>query len=53
MGRKATNGGVEVRGNSMRLHFVFNGKPCKETVYVNGVPLDPTSRGASGPEGPR
>jgi len=46
MGRKATNGGVEVRGNSMRLHFVFNGKPCKETVYVNGVPLDPTSRGA-------
>jgi len=30
----------------MRLHFVFNGKACKETVFVNGVPLDPTSRGA-------
>lgn len=34
--------GVEKREKSIRLHFTFNGKPCKETLKTDGRPLPPT-----------
>ena len=33
--------GVEVRANSIRLFFVFNGRQ-RRTLKTNGVPLPPT-----------
>ena len=40
MGRKGS--GVEKRKNSIRLTFVFNGEPCRETLRTGGHPLEPT-----------
>ena len=34
--------GVEIRGNSLRIHFTYNGQRFKERVAVNGQPLAPT-----------
>lgn len=35
-------GGVEIREKSIRLHFTFEGKPCRETIKTDGAPLPPT-----------
>lgn len=43
MGRRATAGGVEVRGNSLRIAFTYRGEVVRETFKVNGVPLPPTA----------
>lgn len=40
MGR--TGDGVEVRENSIRLHFTYEGKAHKETVRTDGEPMRPT-----------
>ena len=40
MGR--TGAGVEVRENSIRLHFTYEGQPCRETLRINGEPAKPT-----------
>jgi integrase len=40
MGR--TGSGVEVRESSIRLSFVFEGRPRKETLKTNGEPMPPT-----------
>lgn len=34
--------GVELRENSIRLFFVWEGKRCKETLTVGGRPMKPT-----------
>ena len=41
MGR-AGNGGVELRANSIRVHFTFAGQSRKETLKREGKPLAPT-----------
>lgn len=41
MGRKGT--GVEVRENSIRLQFTFNGETLRRTLNVEGKPLPPTA----------
>lgn len=35
-------GGVEVRGNSLRITFTWGGEQRKETVFTSGQPLPPT-----------
>lgn len=40
MGR--TGSGVELRENSIRLHFTYEGKACKETLKTGGKPMAPT-----------
>ncbi len=40
MGRKGS--GVEIRERSIRLSFVLDGKPCRQTLLVNGEPMLPT-----------
>lgn len=40
MGR--TGAGIEVRDASIRLSFVWQGKPCKETLRTDGRPMAPT-----------
>lgn len=40
MGR--TGSGVEVRENSIRLHFTYQGTACKETLKTDGKPMAPT-----------
>jgi integrase len=40
MGR--TGSGVEVRETSIRLHFTFEGRACKETLKTDGKPMPPT-----------
>lgn len=40
MARKGN--GVEVRPNSIRLFFVWNGRDCRETLRINGAPAAPT-----------
>lgn len=40
MGRNGD--GVEVREKSIRLSFVYEGKPCRETLKTDGAPLPPT-----------
>lgn len=40
MGRVGT--GVENRGTSIRIKFVYEGETCKERLTVNGVALRPT-----------
>lgn len=40
MGR--TGAGIEVRDTSIRLSFVWQGKPCKETLRTDGRPMAPT-----------
>ncbi len=42
MGSGKSAGGVEVRPNSIRLSFQYNGERCRETLMLNGVPLEPT-----------
>lgn len=34
--------GVEVREKSIRITFTWDGKPCRETLKVNGEPMKPT-----------
>ena len=41
MGRKGS--GVEVRGNSIRVQFTFNGKVLRRTLNLDGKPLPPTA----------
>ena len=41
MGRKGS--GVEVRDNSIRLQFTFNGEVLRRTMNVEGKPLPPTA----------
>lgn len=41
MGRKGS--GVEVRDNSIRLQFTFNGEVLRRTLNVEGKPLPPTA----------
>ena len=41
MGR--TGSGVEIRENSIRLTFTYDGKPQRQTIKSNGVVLSPTS----------
>lgn len=41
MGRKGP--GVEVRDNSIRLQFTFNGEVIRRTLNVEGKPLQPTA----------
>ena len=43
MGRRATAGGVEVRGTSLRISFTWQGRVYRETLKANGVILPPTS----------
>lgn len=40
MGRSGS--GVELRESSIRVSFTFEGKPRKETLKTNGVPVAPT-----------
>jgi integrase len=40
MGR--TGDGVEIREASIRLHFTYEGRPCKETLKTDGKPMAPT-----------
>lgn len=40
MGR--TGSGVELRPNSIRLFFTFGGERIRETLTVNGKPIEPT-----------
>ena len=40
MGRNGD--GVEIRDNSIRLHFTYGGKPRKETLRTDGKPMPPT-----------
>lgn len=40
MGR--TGSGVEVRDSSIRLSFVFDGRPRRETIVTDGKPMPPT-----------
>jgi integrase len=40
MGRKGT--GVEVRDNSIRVNFMWNGSRQRETLMTNGEPMRPT-----------
>jgi integrase len=40
MGRKGT--GVEVRESSIRIAFVYEGQPRKETLRIDGAPAKPT-----------
>lgn len=42
MGR--TGSGVEPREKSIRLHFTFEGKACKETIKTDGQPMPPTPK---------
>lgn len=35
-------GGVELRENSIRVHFRYRGKPRKETLYLDKEPMLPT-----------
>lgn len=35
-------GGVEIRARSIRVHFTYRGKPCRETVVTDGIPMPPT-----------
>lgn len=35
--------GVEVRENSIRLSFTFDGEPHRHTLHVNGEPIKPTA----------
>lgn len=42
MGRTG-RGGVELRETSIRVHFRWRGEPCKETLKVNGQPMQPTA----------
>jgi integrase len=41
MGRKGS--GVEVRGNSIRVQFTFNGEVLRRTLNLEGKPLPPTA----------
>lgn len=41
MGRKGS--GVEVRGNSIRVQFTFNGVVLRRTLNLDGKPLPPTA----------
>jgi integrase len=41
MGRKGS--GVEVRGNSIRVQFTFNGEVLRRTLNLEGKPLTPTA----------
>ena len=41
MGRKGS--GVEVRGNSIRVQFTFNGEVLRRTLNLDGKPLRPTA----------
>jgi integrase len=36
--------GVEIRPNSIRLFFVLDGKEHRETLRVNGAPMEPTPK---------
>jgi integrase len=40
MGR--TGSGVEARENSIRIHFTYEGRSCKETLKTDGKPMTPT-----------
>ena len=40
MGRKGS--GVELRGDSVRLSFVYLGRPCRETLRLGGASLSTT-----------
>lgn len=42
MGRDLKNGHVEVRPNSIRIHFRYQGRAQKETLYIAGKPAAPT-----------
>lgn len=42
MGRRATSGRVEIRPNSLRLAFQWQGQTCRETLRLNGAPMRPT-----------
>lgn len=42
MGRRATAGRVEVRPNSLRIAFQWQGETCRETLKINGKVLPPT-----------
>jgi integrase len=35
-------GGVELRANSIRIHFKYRGKARKETLYMGADPMSPT-----------
>lgn len=37
-----TTGGVEIRENSMRIHFTLDGKRQRPTLMLNGEPMAPT-----------
>lgn len=37
-----TNGGVEARESSIRIHFTYAGQARKETLRTNGRPMSPT-----------
>ena len=42
MGR-AFDGGVELREKSIRIVFQFQGKQCKETLFIKGALAAPTT----------
>jgi len=43
MGRNATAGHVEIRENSLRISFQWQGTTCRETVKLNGAVVAPTA----------
>lgn len=43
---RSAQGGVELRGNSIRLKFRYSGVTCRETLYLDNAPLPPTPANA-------
>ena len=43
---RSAQGGVELRETSIRIKFIYCGKSCKETLYLNNAPMPPTPANA-------
>ncbi|HEX8610221.1 MAG TPA: site-specific integrase [Telluria sp.] len=39
-------GGIELRESSIRVRFTYRGRSCKETLYLNDEPMQPTPANA-------
>lgn len=42
MGRGRSGSGVDIRENSIRVTFTYQGKQRRETLYMDGAPMSPT-----------
>ena len=47
MARPATNNGVEIRDNSIRIAFTWQGQVCRETLRIDGRLMAPTKANIS------